>query len=188
MCRGVCRAGPGREVDLLLGQLPSHRANAERTRDFLGAPLAGDDFMARYRAWETDYEAYLEEVCRDHVAPGEGATLLDIVDEKERLLRARGLEDLFAGMKAEENAIAAALFPAIAAEIDDVWEPTPGAWYGPVGPSSGAKKEKTSTKGYKKRSTNPVTTRLPEPGVCKPLAHLFTVVVLVSVLVVVRAQ
>jgi hypothetical protein len=49
----------------------------------------------------------------------------DAVDEKERLLRARGLDDLFAGMKAEENAIAAALFPRIAAEIDDIWAGLP---------------------------------------------------------------
>ena len=53
------------------------------------------------------------------------------MDEKERLLRAHGFEDLFAGMKAEENAIATALFPAISLEMDDIWEPTPGAWYGP---------------------------------------------------------
>jgi hypothetical protein len=45
----------------------------------------------------------------------------DMVEEKERLLRVRGLPDLFAGMKADENAIAAALFPRVAAEIDDIW-------------------------------------------------------------------
>ena len=114
----------------MLGQLPSHRANAVRTMDFLG-DAAGADFMDRYRAWEGDYEAYLADVSRDDVPEGEGATLLDMVDEKERLLRARGLDDLFAGMKAEENAIATALFPVIAAEMDDIWEPNPGAWYGP---------------------------------------------------------
>ena len=33
-------------------------------------------------------------------------------------------------MKAEENAIATALFPTLSLEMDDIWEPTPGAWYG----------------------------------------------------------
>ena len=111
---------------LLLGQLPSHRANAERTLAFLG-DAAGDDFLRRYRAWEADYEAYLASITEDDAAPGQGATLLDMVDEKERLLRARGLDDLFAGMKAEENAVAAAVFPAVVEEIDDAWEPEPGA-------------------------------------------------------------
>lgn len=114
------------QVALLLGQLPSHRANAERTLAFLG-DAAGDDFLRRYRAWEADYEAYLASITEDDAAPGQGATLLDMVDEKERLLRARGLDDLFAGMKAEENAVAAAVFPAVVEEIDDAWEPEPGA-------------------------------------------------------------
>ena len=114
------------QVALLLGQLPSHRANAERTLAFLG-DAAGDDFLPRYRAWEADYEAYLASVSEDDAAPGQGATLLDMVDEKERLLRARGLDDLFAGMKAEENAVAAAIFPALVDELDDAWEPEPGA-------------------------------------------------------------
>ena len=99
------------------GQLPSHRANASRTKAHLG--LRGAEaaaFDASYLAWEADYEAYLESVSRDEdedVARDAGATLLDMVDEKERLLRARGLDDLFAGMKAQENAVAAALFPAL---------------------------------------------------------------------------
>ena len=76
---------------------------------------------------EADYEAYLASITEDDAAPGQGATLLDMVDEKERLLRARGLDDLFAGMKAEENAVAAAVFPAVVEEIDDAWEPEPGA-------------------------------------------------------------
>ena len=102
-----------------------HRANASRTKAHLG--LRGAEaaaFDASYLAWEADYEAYLESVSRDEdedVARDAGATLLDMVDEKERLLRARGLDDLFAGMKAQENAVAAALFPALANEIDAIW-------------------------------------------------------------------
>lgn len=46
--RGVSpRPPPCQKVALLLGQLPSHRANAERTREFLGDANAGDDFMHR---------------------------------------------------------------------------------------------------------------------------------------------
>ena len=121
-------------VALLLGQLPSHRANATRTRDMLvgeGKLEDAETFMDRYALWERDYEAYLASVSLDDKAPGEGATLLDMVREKERLLRARGFDDLFAGMKAEENEIATALYRPIGLEIDDIWEPTPGALYGP---------------------------------------------------------
>ena len=109
-------------VELLLGQLPSHRANAERTAKFLGDECP-PDYTERYRAWEGDYEAYLEEVSKDGVPKGAGATLLDMVDEKERLLRRRGLDDMFAGMKAGENAIASVLFHSIASEIDGIWFP-----------------------------------------------------------------
>ena len=69
---------PYAPVALLLGQLPSHVANAERTRDFLGA-AAGPDFMERYRAWEADYERYLAAVSADDAAEGAGATLLNMV-------------------------------------------------------------------------------------------------------------
>ena len=109
-------------VELLLGQLPSHRANAERTAKFLGDECP-PDYTERYRAWEGDYEAYLEEVSKDSVPKGQGATLLDMVDEKERLLRRRGLDDMFAGLKAGEDAIASVLFHSIASEIDNIWSP-----------------------------------------------------------------
>jgi hypothetical protein len=131
---------PSLQVALLLGQFPSHVANAERTRDFLSCwpdaaessqPL--DSYMERYELWAADYEAYLERCCSDEYAPHQGPTLLDMVDEKERLLRRRALPDLFAGMKADENAIAAALFPALALELDDIWEPEPGAMRRPEG-------------------------------------------------------
>ena len=111
MCDACANAAEARRawVALLAGQLPSHRANASRTKAHLG--LRGAEaaaFDASYLAWEADYEAYLESVSRDEdedVARDAGATLLDMVDEKERLLRARGLDDLFAGMKAQENAV-----------------------------------------------------------------------------------
>jgi len=127
VCDACANAAEARRawVALLAGQLPSHRANASRTKAHLG--LRGAEaaaFDASYLAWEADYEAYLESVSRDEdedVARDAGATLLDMVDEKERLLRARGLDDLFAGMKAQENAVAAALFPALANEIDAIW-------------------------------------------------------------------
>ena len=109
-------------VELLLGQLPSHRANAERTAKFLGDECP-PDYIERYRAWEGDYEEYLAEVSKDGVPKGAGATLLDMVDEKERLLRRRGLDDMFAGLKAAENAIASVLFHSIASEIDGIWSP-----------------------------------------------------------------
>ena len=109
-------------VALLLGQLPSHRANAERTATFLGDDCP-PDYLDRYRAWEGDYETYLAEISKDDVPAGQGATLLDMVDTKEKLLRARGLDDMFAGLKRDENAIAAVLFHSIAAEIDSIWSP-----------------------------------------------------------------
>ena len=109
-------------VELLLGQLPSHRANAERTAKFLGDECP-PDYTERYRAWEGDYEEYLAEVSKDGVPKGAGATLLDMVDEKERLLRRRGLDDMFAGLKAAENAIASVLFHSVASEIDGIWSP-----------------------------------------------------------------
>ena len=96
----------------MLGQFPSHVANAERTRDFLSCwpdaaessqPL--DSYMERYELWAADYEAYLERCCSDEYAPHQGPTLLDMVDEKSACF-AGALPDLFAGMKAE-NAIAA---------------------------------------------------------------------------------
>ena len=100
VCVCVCRLYA--PAALLLGQLPSHRANAERTRDYLGLPATptdgdgADDYMARYFAWEVDYQEYLAAVSADDAdaddagAGKSGATLLDMVDEKERLLRARG--------------------------------------------------------------------------------------------------
>ena len=127
VCDACANAAAARRawVALLVGQLPSHRTNAERTKAHLGLCGAeAEAFDASYRSWEADYEAYLDAVSRDEdedVARDAGATLLDMVDEKERLLRARGLDDLFAGMKAQENAVAAALFPALAGEIDAIW-------------------------------------------------------------------
>ena len=87
----------------MLGQLPSHRANAERTLAHVGAEALGSDFNDRYLQWEKEYEAYLEKISDDAtlVKTDQGATLLDMVDEKERLLRKNGLDDLFAGMKAQ---------------------------------------------------------------------------------------
>jgi|AntAceMinimDraft_5_1070358.scaffolds.fasta_scaffold32107_1 hypothetical protein len=68
---------PALKAALLLGQLPSHRANAARTLDFLGVDATGEDFMARYRGWEADYEAYLAAVSGGNDIPaGQGATLL----------------------------------------------------------------------------------------------------------------
>ena len=127
VCDACANAAEARRawVVLLAGQLPSHRANAARTKAHLG--LLGSEaeaFDASYLAWEEDYEAYLNAVSSGEdadVARDAGATLLDMVDEKERLLRIRGLDDLFAGMKAQENAVAAALFPALAREMDAVW-------------------------------------------------------------------
>jgi type II pantothenate kinase len=127
VCDACANAAEARRawVALLAGQLPSHRANAARTKAHLG--LLGSEaeaFDASYLAWEEDYEAYLNAVSSGEdadVARDAGATLLDMVDEKERLLRIRGLDDLFAGMKAQENAVAAALFPALAREMDAVW-------------------------------------------------------------------
>ena len=127
VCDACANAAEARRawVALLAGQLPAHRANAARTKAHLG--LLGSEaeaFDASYLAWEEDYEAYLNAVSSGEdadVALDAGATLLDMVDEKERLLRIRGLDDLFAGMKAQENAVAAALFPALAREMDAVW-------------------------------------------------------------------
>ena len=116
-------------VVLLLGQLPSHRANAERTLAHVGAEALGSDFNDRYLQWEKEYEAYLEKISDDAtlVKTDQGATLLDMVDEKERLLRKNGLDDLFAGMKAQENEVASALFPILADEIDSIWQPAVGS-------------------------------------------------------------
>ena len=120
MCDACADAAEARRawVALLAGALPSHRANASPHQ---GAPRSarrrGGGVRRQLPRLGADYEAYLESVSRDEdedVARDAGATLLDMVDEKERLLRARGLDDLFAGMKAQENAVAAGLFPALA--------------------------------------------------------------------------
>ena len=83
-------------VVLLLGQLPSHRANAERTRAHLNATSA---YITQYEAFERAYEEYLARATDSErgaaSTSGEGDTLMDMVEEKERLLRANGLEDMF---------------------------------------------------------------------------------------------
>ena len=119
--------------------LPTSPTPSARAISYRAGPTAAessqplDSYMERYELWAADYEAYLERCCSDEYAPHQGPTLLDMVDEKERLLRRRALPDLFAGMKADENAIAAALFPALALELDDIWEPEPGAMRRPEG-------------------------------------------------------
>jgi len=117
-------------VALLLGQLPSHRVNAARTLTHVGVEVLGSDFLQRYAQWEEAYARYLSAISvddaeTDAIVPlrNQGATLLEMVDEKERLLREFRLFDLFAGMKARENQIAATLFPMLAREIDAIWKP-----------------------------------------------------------------
>ena len=129
-------------VVLLLGQLPSHRANLHRTFKQVGAGTLGNDFTDRYEEWEEAYVEYLEGISSsdesEQPEPNQGATLLDMVDEKERLLRRFGIDDLFAGMKAQENAVAAALFGVLANEIDGIWQPTEGSLQLKKGPVSDA--------------------------------------------------
>ena len=69
MCDACATTSEARKawVELLLGQLPSHRANAERTRAFLDE---GDDYLERYRQWEGDYEEYLASVCKEVAEEG----------------------------------------------------------------------------------------------------------------------
>ena len=54
-------------VDLLVGQLPSHRAQAKRTMEFLDA---GEGYMTNYWLWEEDYVEYLEKAV---IGPPTGA-------------------------------------------------------------------------------------------------------------------
>ena len=106
-------------VALLLGQLPSHVANAERTRAYL---REDDSYVAKYERFEKMYERYLRDaVEREDGAASErgvGDTLMDMVEEKERLLRLCGLEDMFLGLKANENEICLALYPEMCRAID----------------------------------------------------------------------
>lgn len=53
-------------------------------------------------------------------APGSGPTLLDMVTKKEHLLRARRLDDIFAGMKAGENSVALPIYQEVAACLDSL--------------------------------------------------------------------
>ena len=115
----VSREARAAWVVLLLGQLPSHRANAERTRAHLNATSA---YITQYEAFERAYEEYLARAtdCERGAAStsGEGDTLMDMVEEKERLLRANGLEDMFLGLKSNENEICLALYPEMCRAID----------------------------------------------------------------------
>ena len=115
---GVCdacassRAARASWVALLLGQLPSHRANAERTRVALGET---GEYIERYERFERAYDEYLSNAIDSErgvaSASGRGDTLLDMVVEKERLLRENGLEDMFYGLKTNENEICVKLYP-----------------------------------------------------------------------------
>jgi hypothetical protein len=139
-------------VVLLLGQLPSHRANLHRTFQQVGAGTLGNDFTDRYEEWEEAYVEYLEGISSsdesEQPEPNQGATLLDMVDEKERLLRRFGIDDLFAGMKAQENAVAAALFGVLANEIDGIWQPTEGSLQLKKGPVSDAADDEEKQKRF----------------------------------------
>ena len=68
---------------LLLGQIPSHVANAERTCAYL---REDDSYVAKYERFEKMYERYLQDaVEREDGAAGErgvGDTLMDMVEEK----------------------------------------------------------------------------------------------------------
>ena len=124
---GVCdaceRSRDAREawVALLLGQFPSHVANAERTRAHLNEDAS---YIEKYEAFERAYEKYLlSAIERDEgvaSARGVGDTLMDMVEEKERLLRSCGLEDMFMGLKTNENEICLALYPEMCRAVDGV--------------------------------------------------------------------
>jgi len=107
-------------VELLLGQFPSHVANAERTRTFLNADAGYTD---KYRVFEKLYEEYLLAAIESDTGvastSGKGDTLMDMVEEKERLLRSCGLEDMFLGLKSNENEICLALYPEMCKAIDN---------------------------------------------------------------------
>lgn len=107
-------------VELLLGQFPSHVANAERTRAFLNADAG---YTNKYREFEKLYEEYLLAAIESDTGvastSGKGDTLMDMVEEKERLLRSCGLEDMFLGLKSNENEICLALYPEMCKAIDN---------------------------------------------------------------------
>ena len=122
---GVCdaceRSREAREawVKLLVGQFPSHAANAERTRAHLRADAS---YVEKYERFEKKYEEYLYAAIEAErgvaSARGVGDTLMDMVEEKERLLRSCGLEDMFLGLKASENEICLALYPEMCRAVD----------------------------------------------------------------------
>lgn len=122
---GVCdaceRSSAAREawVKLLVGQFPSHAANIERTRAYL---REDESYVERYERFEKVYGEYLNKVIEadSGVASGRGVgdTLMDMVEEKERLLRSCGLEDMFLGLKASENEICLALYPEMCRAVD----------------------------------------------------------------------
>lgn len=102
-------------VVLLRSQHPSHRANARRTKDM----FHGEDesFLERYQEWEEEYDAFLSRVESDAY---EGGTLLNVVSEKEKLLRRYGLPDLFRAVKAAENALCSdVLFQSLRDDVDN---------------------------------------------------------------------
>jgi len=102
-------------VVLLRSQHPSHRANAKRTKDMFHQE--DESFLERYHEWERKYDMFLSSVESDAY---QGGTLLNVVSEKEKLLREYGLPDLFRAVKASENALCSdVLFQSLRDDVDN---------------------------------------------------------------------
>ena len=75
-----------------------------------------ENFLERYHEWERKYDAFLSSVESDAY---QGGTLLNVVSEKEKLLREYGLPDLFRAVKASENALCSdVLFQSLRDDVD----------------------------------------------------------------------
>ena len=102
-------------VVLLRSQHASHRANAKRTKDMFHEE--DESFLDRYHEWEAKYDDFLSRVESDSY---QGGTLLNVVSEKEKLLREYGLPDLFRAVKAAENALCSdVLFQSLRDDVDN---------------------------------------------------------------------
>jgi len=114
-------------IDLLIGQLPSHRSNAQRSAESADpeALVFGVDpsLLANYWRWEIAYVEFLESIRHDSELTNQTqCTLLYMVEEKERLLRSHGLDDPFVGLKQDENQVALVIYSLVAEELDALWD------------------------------------------------------------------
>jgi uncharacterized protein with ATP-grasp and redox domains len=76
-----------------------------------------ESFLERYHEWERKYDMFLSSVESDAY---QGGTLLNVVSEKEKLLREYGLPDLFRAVKASENALCSdVLFQSLRDDVDN---------------------------------------------------------------------